>query len=198
MLKRYLMAGIVAVLVASGCGREVVVGGQKEVDAVAAGDETSGSSAALAPIRAPAGPVSYTLAVPQGTVTFTGTLSLVAEDGSVAPVADAPRTVTVRLDGREPFAQRRVPAERYVRARVTFTRVEAEVTGGVLGVSGRVEVQLPPGGVVVERAVSMPDPERARETVLVDLNASAWLAAAVGGVVPASVFESAVRVRALP
>lgn len=187
-------------LLASGCGREVVVGGQKEVETKAVGDGTPDGSSSLAP--AGGGRFSTaTAVVPQGTLTFVSTVSLVAEDGRVFPLTDAPQTTRVRVEGtdRATVSVKQVPADlRYTRARVAFRRVSADVTAGLLvggiSVAGTVEVGIAAGdSVVVERAVSITDPDRARETLLVDLNTSAWITRL--GVVPAATFASAVRIR---
>lgn len=183
---------LVLALLAAGCGRDAVAGGYKEVETVAVGDGDAGGSAS----RAPAGARRLSLSVPQGTLTFVAAVSLVAEDGGPVPVTDGARTVQLTIDGRESFAEARVLRTRYARVRVVFTRVEADVTGGLLGITGLVKVGIAPGGsLVVERDVPLADADR-RDTVVVDLNASAWLAAAVAGTVPAPVFESAVRIRA--
>lgn len=185
---------LLALSLAAGCGREVVGGGQKEVETVAVGDGTPDGAAS----RSPAEGARWSAAVPQGTLAFIVELSLVAEDGRALPLTAGPRTVEVRLDGSEraPVSVAVVPAMRYAQVRAAFTSVEAEVSAGVLGVTGKVRVGIPPGErLVVVRSVPLPDPDR-RETLVLDLNASAWLAAAVGGVVSPAAFEQAVRIRA--
>lgn len=189
---------LLLVLLAAGCGREVVVGGQKEVETVVVGDgQPQGGGAA----HAPGGRFAWSAALVEGTVRVEGRAELVAEDGRVVQLDPGPRTVRLRLDGSErvSVSRTRVPEKRYVRARLFFTRVTADVTGGLLvgglPVRGTVSVAIPAGGLVVERDVAMTDPARVRETLVVDLASSTWLAASVGGVVPASVFAAAVRVR---
>lgn len=189
---------LLALLALGGCGREVVGGGQKEVETVAVGDGTPDGSASRA---AAAQGVRWSAAAPQGTLTFTARVSLVAEDGRVHPLTTGAPEVRVRLDGsdRVTVSRARVPRERYVLARVAFTGVAADVTGGLsvggIPVLGPVRVAIPPGdSLVVERAVVL-EADRARERLVVDLDASAWLGAAVGGIVAPSAFGSAVRVR---
>ncbi|HEX8272177.1 MAG TPA: hypothetical protein VF615_05965 [Longimicrobiaceae bacterium] len=194
------LALVLALLATAGCGREVVGGGQKEVETVAVGDATPDGSASRA-ARASASPVpgaASGTAVPLGTLAFTAAASLVAEDGGVVPVTGGPRQVAVRLDGadRATVARQSVPDVSYVRARVVFTRVAADVTGGVLGVAGAVRVNIPAGdSVVVERAVAIPAGS-ARAVLVVDLDASRWLVGAVGGLVSPGTFAAAVRLRA--
>ncbi|HEX2095011.1 MAG TPA: hypothetical protein VHG28_21610, partial [Longimicrobiaceae bacterium] len=121
-------------LLAAGCGREVVVGGQKEVETKAVGDGTPEGSAALVPDVG--GRLSASAAaVPRGTLTFVSTISLVAEDGRVFPLTDAPQTTRVRIEGTDQatVSVKRVPAElRYTRARVVFRQVSGDVTAGLL------------------------------------------------------------------
>jgi hypothetical protein len=197
MTRPIRLALFLALLASAGCGREVVGGGQKEVETVAVGDATPDGSASRAAL-ASAAPLPGGAAIPLGTLSFTATASLVAEDGSVAPVTDGPRQVAVRLDGgdRATVSRRTVPDVSYVRARVAFTRVTAEVTGGVLGVAGAVRVNIPPrDSVVVERVVAIPAGS-ARAVLVVDLDASRWLVGAVGGLVSPGAFAAAVRLRA--
>lgn len=201
MTARPRLPALLALLMAlGGCGREVVGGGQKEVETVAVGDATPDASAFRA-LFAPAAPPEAarpSAALPLGTLSFTAAVSLVAEDGSVVPLTVEPHTVLVQLYGGErvPVTRRYVPDAAYVRARVAFTRVAADVTGGVPGIVGAVKVGIPAGdSVVVERTVAIP-PGPGRTTLVVDLNSSAWVAASVGGLVSSSTFAGAVRVRA--
>lgn len=199
MTRPIRLALVLALLATAGCGREVVGGGQKEVETVAVGDATPDGSASRAlASAAPLPGAASSAAVPLGTLSFTATASLVAEDGSVVPATGGPRQAAVRLDGgeRTPVARQVVPDVSYVRARVAFTRVTADVTGGVLGVAGAVRVAIPAGdSVVVERAVAIPAGS-ARAVLVVDLDASRWLVGAVGGLVSPGTFAAAVRLRA--
>ncbi len=66
----------------------------------------------------------------------------------------------------------------------------------MLGVAGTVRVAIPAGdSLLVERTVRLDDPDRARETLVLDLDASTWLAAAVAGSVSPEVFAGALRLR---
>jgi hypothetical protein len=97
-------------------------------------------------------------------------------------------------------AARPVPAVAYTGVRLTFTRVQAEIASGLViggvGVTGTVDVAIA-GSLVVERSVPMLDAD-ADYAVLIDLDASDWLAAAnpASGIVPAAAFSGAVQVTA--
>ena len=196
-----LLAGVMAV---SGCGRELVGGGARDVDAVATGDGTSGGgSPSMAPSYAVApggGPVFQANGL-SGTITFDARVSLV-RGGTVEPL-NGPATATVRADGRDTVAlvSGRVDDVDYPVARVVFTRVTANVTGGLViggvGLTGRVDVAIAPGdSIVVERAVDL-GAAGADATLVVDLDASAWLGLAnpATRIVPAAAFQSAVKLR---
>ena len=193
-----LLAGMMAV---AGCGRELVGGGQRDVDARATGDGTSGGSPSLAPryAVAPGGPVVFQANGISGTITFDARVYLVR---NAAPVPlNGPATATVRADGRDTVAvaSARVPEVAFPTARVVFTRVTGNVTGGLtiggVGVTGQVNVAIA-DSIVVERPVNLGDADD-DATLLIDLDASAWLSAAnpVTRVVPAAAFQSAVKLR---
>lgn len=193
-----LLAGMMAL---AGCGRELVGGGQRDVDAVATGDGTSGGSPSMAPVfaSAPAGP-SFQANGIGGTITFDARVSLV-RGGSADPLG--PGTATVLVNGRDTVTvvSGRVSRVEYPTARVVFTRVTANVTGGlVIGgatLTGQVTVGIAPGdSIVVERPVNLGDADD-DATLLIDLDASAWLALAnpVTRIVPSAAFQSAVKLR---
>ncbi|HYJ77998.1 MAG TPA: hypothetical protein VEW03_00150, partial [Longimicrobiaceae bacterium] len=180
------MLALLLVLGVAGCGKEVVVGGQKEVDAHATGDGTpEGSPARLDASRtlvfADGPSATHIAGRAQGTVSFDARVSLVA--GGSAQV-NGPASATVRIDGHDSVrvARGRVTAAGYTAVRVVFTRVTTNVTGGLViggvGLTGQVDVFIAPGdSIVVERAVSLGGEEE-DVRVLVDLDASAWLSAA--------------------
>jgi len=192
-----LLAGMMAL---AGCGRELVGGGQRDVDAVATGDGTGGGSASMAPsyTSAPTGGPVFQANGVGGTIGFDARVSLV-RGGTVQPLG--PGSATVRVDGRDTVAvaSGRVARVDYPVARVVFTRVTANVTGGLViggaSVTGRVDVAIA-DSIVVERPVDLGD-EDDDATLLIDLDASAWLALAnpVTRVVPAAAFQSAVKLR---
>lgn len=195
-------------LVALGCGREVVGGGmkEKEVEAVAVSDGGSGSSSSRSQPGAVYAQLPLSRAgaagLPQGTVAFRAKVSLVTADGDVVPLNRDVTSAQVKIAATDTalIAREEVRPTTYTHARVTFTEVAANVTSGLVigGVSltGEVRVGIASGdSVVVEAPISLAG--TARQTLVVDLNASTWLSteAALTGVVPASVFRSAVRVR---
>ncbi|HEX8242201.1 MAG TPA: hypothetical protein VF541_01850 [Longimicrobium sp.] len=207
MHARGAAAALLLMLALGGCGKEVVVGGQKHVDTRATGDGTPEGSAssnrAPAFARSPSGAIAGAVAGrAQGTLTFDAKVALVASGGTAVPLGP-PATTTVRIDGSDTVAvvSGNVPAARYTAVRVTFTRVQANVTGGLLlggvGATGLFTVSILPGdSIVVERAVDL-GAEEASARVLVDLDASAWLGTAdpLTRLVAAATFRDAVKVR---
>ena len=207
MHARGAAAALLLVIGLGGCGKEVLVGGQKHVDTSATGDGTPEGNASRAPAfaLAPAdGPNAATAIAgrAQGTIGFDARVSLVTPGGDLVPLADATGT-TVRIDGGDTVhvASSGVPANRYTAVRVTFTRVQANVTSGLViggtSVTGLLTVSILPGdSIVVDRAVDLGAPE-ADARLLIDLDASAWLGAAnpVTRLVAAATFRDAVKVR---
>jgi hypothetical protein len=204
---RCAAAALLLVMGLGGCGKEVVVGGQKHVDTGATGDGTPEGSASGS--RSPSfamTPAPSTLAPStraQGTITFDAKVSLVTTDGGVVPLGSAPATVTVRIDGGDTvrIAAGDVAPARYTAARVTFTRVQANVTGGLviggIGLTGLLDVSILPGdSLVVQRAVDLGGAD-ADARLLVDLDASAWLGTAnpATRLIAAAAFRDAVKLR---
>lgn len=194
---------LAAITTLPACSGELVGGGAREADAYATGDGTdvSGGSPSLAPryAIAPGGGAVFQAGRVSGTVSFDAKVSLVSS-GAVEPVVPgATATVaangsdTVRLGGGE------ISAGAFPTARVVFTRVTANVAGGLViggvALTGRVDVAIA-DSVVVEMPVNVPAGDADVE-LLVDLDASAWLAAAnpVTRVVSAAAFQSAVKLR---
>jgi hypothetical protein len=168
------------------------------------GDATPGGSASAARTSlAPAyGPHSLSAAAAQGTITFDARVSLLSPNRAEA-VNPTPASAAVRIDGRDTvrLTGSEVPRGSYDRVRIVFTRVHADVTSGlVIGgitITGRVNVAINPGdSVAVERPVSLGG-QGDDVRLLVDLDASAWLASTnvVTRIVPAAAFQSAVKVR---
>ena len=198
---------LLAVLAAGGCGREVVGGGVKEVDAVAVSDggpqpsRSAGAAHATVPLSR-ASLAASKAGLAQGTVSFDTRVALVGAGGEVVELTRSPVGAQVRIEGTDTarVAREEVRATTYTRARITFTRVTANVTGGLVvgGVSltGRVDVAIAPGdSVVVEAPVNLSG--SAKQTLVIDLNASQWLSATslVTRTVAPSTFRSAVEVR---
>lgn len=137
----------------------------------------------------------------QGTVEFDARVELLADVGQDVVVDSRPGVVSIQPGEREILLRRRVPESRFVRARVVFSRVEAQVDGGLLvggaPYLGAARVRIPSGGIVVERTVELELPANARGTVVVDLAAPQWLAAVdpSNRWVPTEDFAAAVRIR---
>jgi len=194
---------------AAGCGKEVLVGGQKDVETRATGDGTpeggSPSRAAAYALAPPGGPATTHIAGrAQGTITFDATVELVSTAGA-AEDAGGPASATVRIDGHDSVfvARGSVPKDQYATVRVTFTRVRADVASGLviggINVTGQVNVLIAPGAaIVVERQVDLGGPDEDVD-LLIDLDASAWLGATdpFTKIVAAAAFQSAVKVRRL-
>jgi hypothetical protein len=137
---------------------------------------------------------------PQGTVSFDARVSLVTSGGGVVPLNRDATSATVRIEGTDTalVAREQVEATTYTRARVTFTRVAANVTGGLsiggISVTGQIRVGIAPGdSVVVEAPVEIRG--RAKQTLIIDLDASEWLSQSSAGIVSTSDFRSAVDLR---
>lgn len=202
MRKRSWMA-LIVVLALGGCGKDFVAGGARDVEVHATGDATpEGSPSAARMSLAPSdGPRSLSAAA-QGTITFDARVSLVSSN-RVEEVNRTPASTAVRIEGRDTvrLTSGEVRQGSYDRVRIVFTRVEADVASGlVIGgitITGRVGVGIAPAdSIVVERPVSLGD-EDDDVRLLIDLDASAWLASTnvVTRVVPPAAFQSAVKVR---
>lgn len=195
-------AALLAAITTAGCSGELVGGGARDVDAYATGDGTgSGGAASLAPgyAIAPGGGAAFQAGGITGTVTFDASVSLL-RPGFVEPVVNG-ATATVSVDGSDTvrLGGAELSEGAFPTARVVFTRVTANVaTGLVIGgvtLTGRVDVAIA-DSVVVEVPVNVPAGDEDVE-LLVDLDASVWLAAAnpVTRTVSAAAFRSAVKVR---
>ncbi len=193
---------------AAGCGKEVVVGGQrdKEVEVYVTGDGTQPDSAGasraplLSPLAPAGGPAAVHIAgLVQGTISFDALVEVVTASGQAARVGNA-QSIVVRSDGHDTVlvARADVLEEQYTTVRVTFTRVTASVASGLViggvSITGQVNVEIPAHGVVVEREVPLGGPEDDVQ-VLVDLNASDFLFATLDRIVPTASFEQAVTIR---
>jgi hypothetical protein len=191
---------------AAGCGKEVVVGGQrdKEAEVYATGDGTQEDSASVS--RAPllsslaGGPAETHIAGRvQGTISFDALVEVVTSSGQAATVGIA-QSVVVRSDGHDTVLVARADLleAQYTTVRVTFTRVTANVASGLViggvSITGQVNVQVPASGIVVERQVPLGGPEEDVQ-VLIDLDASAWLFSVMDRIVPAATFQQAVKIR---
>jgi len=193
---------LAAVVALGACGKDLVAGGARDVEVHATGDGTpEGSASAARMSLAPAdGPRSLSAAAAQGTIAFDARVSLVSST-RMEEVNRTPASASVRIEGRDTvrLTGGKVRRGSYDRVRIVFTRVEADVASGLViggvNITGRVGVAIA-DSIVVERPVSLGD-EDDDVRLLVDLDASAWLASTnvVTRIVPAAAFQSAVKVR---
>ncbi len=197
-----------AAVAATACGGEVVGGGfDGEVRTFATGDGNPPASSSLAPAAAePTAAVAEQQIgiVPTGTISFDAAVTLVSQAGQEVPLTQGTTTAVVRIEGTDTalVAQQGVRAGSYTLVRVVFTRVTAEVTGGLVigGVPllGPVTVAIGTGGsVVVERPIQLTIEPLTSHSLLINLRASAWLPATnlLARTVPAAAFANAVEVR---
>jgi len=177
---------LVAALLLSGCG-DLLSGGQKEIDLHATG---GGGREGSGNVR--------------GTVSFDVALRLVDEEGALVRATEAPVRGEVLIERPDSVRVVRaaVPPREYRTVRAVFTRVEAEVTGGLvvggLPILGFAAVDIPPGdSLVVEFEMEMGVAARAREVLVLDLVAAAWLRQVdpLTRRVPAAAFTAVVEVR---
>lgn len=192
------LLSLTLLLAGTGCGKDLVAGGARDTEAVATDsrDAQPGTMGARGNVLSAAAPAT-------GTLTFAARVALVDADGRPVPLNTTPATATVGIAARDTarIVARAVPVQQYATARVVFTSVEANVTGGLaiggITVTGRVAVAIA-DSVVVERPVTLP-PGDGGVRVVVDLRSSEWLAAAdpITRVVPTAAFRSAVRVSAV-
>jgi hypothetical protein len=184
---------------AASCSQELLAGGETATVRGQATDAPAGNGAASS--RSASGAAHLWAARAQtaptpGTVRFTASLELIDEAGIAVPVTDGSVTSTLRLGAGDVvlLGAREVAVGSYPRARVTFTAVEARLASA-LGTAATVRVDLAQP-LVVEGPVNLRLAAGETEAVRVNLNSAAWLGAAVGGVVPAVVFQEAIRLTA--
>lgn len=184
-----------------GCTGELVGGGQRDVDAAATGDGTGGGSPSLAPrysVGEGAGPAFQANGI-SGTISFDAKVTLVRGGDRELVGTGTGRVVSASGRDTVQVAAASVARVEYPTARVTFTRVQANVTSGLsiggVTVTGQVNVAIA-DSVVVQMPVDLGGADD-DATLLIDLDASAWLTAAnpVTRVVPAAAFQSAVKLR---
>lgn len=182
------------------CSGELVGGGQRDVDARATGDGTGGGSASLAPRYSLAdGGTAFQANGISGTISFDAKVVLMRGGSAELIGTGSNRVVAANGSDTVQVAAATVAAVDYPTARVTFTRVQANVTSGLnvggINVTGQVNIALG-DSVVVEMPVDLGD-EDEDATLLIDLDASAWLAATnpATRVVAASAFAAAVKLR---
>jgi hypothetical protein len=176
------------------CGAELTAGGQTEVRAVVTSDDGGqGPSASHAPLFSTSG------SAVTGRMDVDARVTLVAENGMEIRLTQNPVGGSFRIEERDSalIGRGTVPVTRYTRARITFTRVQAEVAGG-LPLLGLIRVDLgATGQLTIDTPLLLEPAPRGLETVVVDVNAHLWLpsASSITRLVPASTFVSAVEVR---
>lgn len=200
---RFLTVLIASVLLTA-CGRDVVVGGYRgDVRTMATSDDTEGPSAARAPVEPANASASPVAGRAQGTIELTASAALLDEAGREVPLTEGLATGRFRIEGADSvrLGERSVPAGRYGRVRLRFARVAAEVSGGVVvggvNLTGPITVGIPGAPLVVEAPVDLVVEPGAPRTLVLDLNADAWLPSAdpLTRVVPPASFTAALRVR---
>jgi len=136
-----------------------------------------------------------------GQVTATLDLSVQAHDGQWVSLTPGLRQVTVDISGgNEETVAEAEPLDPglYSRVRVRFTDVTAHVDSGLPGITGDVRVDLGDStSVTAERPLQLDVKEGDSVQILVDLNSTQWLHAAVPalGTVAAVHLRNAVEVR---
>lgn len=207
MIDRFgkLLALAALLALPTGCGGDIYAGGFGEVEGRATSDGPSQSQSTQRSTADREGSAPARLVVAgaeplQGTLQFTASISVLDQSGAALPIATNVAH-SVRLSGGDTVAlgRQNLPAARYPRARVTFTRVVASVETPLVigGLVGEVTVQIPQGQpLVVEAPVDLLVRTNGRHALVVDLNAAAWLPRAVGGVVAGAEFQKEVELRA--
>lgn len=212
---------LILALSTAACGPELLGGAQKgEVRTVATNEEGSSSGSSQHAAEAPDGPVAArgaggspsdatfwstaSASGVEGELSFDAAAWLVTAEGEEVPITDGQVTATFRMESSDEVLLGRVDvdARSYTAVRVAFSRVEADVEGGVVingePFVGPVSVQMGSASqVVVERAIDLTVRPRSTQTIVVDLDAHQWLPATVlpGRTVPALIFSAAVDVR---
>jgi hypothetical protein len=196
-----------AAALGGGCGKELTAGGQRDGEVVTyVTSEEGGPGQSLAP--ADGGPSLYHASHPagspgggaallvQGDVVVDAQVSLL--DGShEVPLHATPASAAVRIEAADSalLVTGQVEAAAYTHVRVRFSRVEAQVRGG-LPLLGLVKVDMQAGPVVVDIPVPVQVRAGARTRIVIDLNAHQWLPRATPALLVArGDFQNAVTVR---
>ena len=137
----------------------------------------------------------------QGTVEFDVRVDLLADVGQDVRVERRTGVVDIAPGDRTVLFRQRVGESRFTHARVVFTRVVADVEGGLrVGGApylGEARVRVPSGGIVLERTAELELPANARGALLIDLSAPDWLTEVdiTRREVSPEAFATAVRIR---
>lgn len=206
-----IFAGALIVLSTAGCGQEMLAGGMRsgEASAVVTDDPGTSSSTSSIETRAarmnltPTGGISAATAAASGSILVEGSVALESAGGQTIILGDGPGAASVQIGSAalSKLAASEVEVGRYINARVTFTRVEADVSGGLIvgvgvAVTGKVTVLLPQP-LVIEAPIELLVREDGEHTVIIDLNSEVWLAAVdpLLLTVPTQAFAAAVTIR---
>lgn len=137
--------------------------------------------------------------LPEGTLSTDLSVELVTASGAAIPITIGLTTGTVGVASgdRAELGLREVEVDVYPRVRITFTRVEAELSAGSGLAPLTVRVQLGSTPLTMEVPLEVAVRKDELSVVEVDLNAAVWLPMAdpVTGLVPRAAFEAAVDVR---
>ena len=201
MLRRISgLAPLALLLALAGCGQELTAGGQREGEVSAVLIDDPGAPAPnRSPTRSGASFSTSRARIPTGTVNVQATVTLVSERGGAQELVTQAGGGTVDLGSTSKtlLARADISSIRYTLARVEFTRVQANVTGGLLvgglDLTGAVSVALPQP-VVVEKAIDLTVVEEGHHELEIDLNAEKWLVAIdpLTRTVPSAAFRTAV------
>lgn len=206
MGRRLGVLALVAFMASSaGCSKELMAGGQRGEVTTTMNDEP-GSAAARSDGAASSHLLRSVLPAGtglQGTVQAEVQVALLDEGGRADVIApDGAATVRIGASDGPEIGKDSVYVGLYPTVRVTFSSVTADITGGLLGagglpILGRVTVQLTTP-VTIDAPVALTVEARSEHEVVIDLNASTWLAAVDPATltVPASAFRGALEVRA--
>lgn len=184
----------------SGCGTELLGGAQKgDVRAVATNDG-NGSEPALIP-AADGGAQPQAVGI-RGELELAAQVTLIADDGEEVNLVPVGGLVGLRIegDGEALVARAQVDARTYSAVELTFSQLAADVQGGLVveGVPlvGAVTV-AGAAGMRVRRPLEFTVTQGGSRTIVIDLNAQAWLPRAelLTRSVPAAAVQQAIEVR---
>ena len=119
----------------------------------------------------------------EGSVHVRFLVSLVSERGSETRLGDEEIEVEVDLQGADepPVVTETIPAVRYTELRIVFTEIKAEVDAGLIingvPVTGELHVELEDMSLLVTRPIDLDVNHGQSVSLLLDLNAPAWLTA---------------------
>jgi len=205
-VRRPVLALLVLPLTYAACGN-LTAGGLAEADVYVSGDHeppAPAPSPSYAPVPLGASPLLADEAdEAEGEVEIDFQIFLVTPSGRALRVGEEELRARVDLQGvtlDESVSNWPIQALRYTELRVVFTKIQAEVEGGLvingLPVVGEVRVQLEDISLEVTRSVDLDVQEGQTVELVLDLNAPAWLTAVdpVTSTVDETVFASLMNV----